>query len=264
LEHDLLCWGGTDDRAEPPEVGWTPGGPARITDIVPQEKGFALELRSLESADGIFTRPAQVPHRFIRHLGNVDRGRSPERIRRASLIAARRLVLPRSPGFLGIKEGATPSRHGLCWSDSGRVSTRRGPLQPSSWARAIAPRSNLGRSRRPKPRELSVAYRPASYDRSGPVGHGIRPAMAALQRPRGTALPIVCAHCRPIAPRDTGSLCVVRPAPRQPSDAPNRRAFRRGAGCLHSIAQPSRPQRRTVARQSFGMPPGVDRQGAMD
>src|SRR5262245_65406511 len=29
LAHALLCRGGTDDLAAPPEVGWTPGGPAR-------------------------------------------------------------------------------------------------------------------------------------------------------------------------------------------------------------------------------------------
>jgi hypothetical protein len=77
LEHALLCRGGTDDLAAPPEVGWTPGGPARRTDSVPQEKGCALALRRLKSADGICTRPAQVPHRCILHLGHGDRGEVP-------------------------------------------------------------------------------------------------------------------------------------------------------------------------------------------
>src|SRR5262245_23673500 len=51
LAHDLLCRGGTDHCAEPPEVGGTPGGSARRTDSVSQEKGFALEFCSLESTD---------------------------------------------------------------------------------------------------------------------------------------------------------------------------------------------------------------------
>src|SRR5262249_37807092 len=50
-----------------------PGGPARITNIVPQEKGFELELDGLECADRIFTRSTQVPQRFILHPRDVDR-----------------------------------------------------------------------------------------------------------------------------------------------------------------------------------------------
>src|SRR5215470_5720468 len=74
LEHDLLCRGGTDDLAEPSEVGWSPGGSARITDIVPQEKGFQPKLRGLQITDGIFTRPAQVSNRFILNRWDIDRG----------------------------------------------------------------------------------------------------------------------------------------------------------------------------------------------
>ena len=48
LAHDLLCRGGTDDLAAPPEVRWTPGRPARITDSVPQEKGFELASQPSE------------------------------------------------------------------------------------------------------------------------------------------------------------------------------------------------------------------------
>ena len=68
LEDDLLRRGGTDDLAEPPEVGRAPGGPARIADILPQEKGFEPKLGGLEIADGIFTSPAQVPNGFILDL----------------------------------------------------------------------------------------------------------------------------------------------------------------------------------------------------
>src|SRR5215831_1703170 len=65
LEHDRLCRGGTDDRAEPAQVGWSPGGAASGPDIVPQEKGLEPQFRGLESADGIFPRPGPVPHRFL-------------------------------------------------------------------------------------------------------------------------------------------------------------------------------------------------------
>jgi hypothetical protein len=77
LAHDLLCRGGTDYCAEPPEVGGTPGGPARLTEIVPQEQGFALALGSLESAESLCARPAQSPHRCILTLGHGDRGAVP-------------------------------------------------------------------------------------------------------------------------------------------------------------------------------------------
>ena len=76
-QDDLLCWRGTDDLAEPPERGRAPGRPACVTDILPEEQGFEPKLRGLEIADGLFTRPAQVPHRFILYLGNVDRGEVP-------------------------------------------------------------------------------------------------------------------------------------------------------------------------------------------
>ena len=77
LEDDWWCWRGTDDRAEPPQVSRAPGGPACIPDVLPQEKGFEPKLRGLEIVDGICTRPAQVPHRCILHLGHVDRGEVP-------------------------------------------------------------------------------------------------------------------------------------------------------------------------------------------
>jgi hypothetical protein len=48
-------------------------------------------------------------------LGPETGGRSPERIKRASVIASRRLVLTRSPGFLGINEGAMPQQTGPFW-----------------------------------------------------------------------------------------------------------------------------------------------------
>jgi hypothetical protein len=39
---------------------------------------------------------------------------SPERLRRASVMASRRLVLTQSSGFVGSKEGATPQKPWPC------------------------------------------------------------------------------------------------------------------------------------------------------
>ena len=58
LKDNLLRGCGTDHFAQPAQVGGTPGGPARITDILPQQEGFQPELGGLEIPDCIFTRPA--------------------------------------------------------------------------------------------------------------------------------------------------------------------------------------------------------------
>jgi hypothetical protein len=44
VAHELRCRGGTDALAAPPEVGGTPGGPARRTASVPQEKGSEFSV----------------------------------------------------------------------------------------------------------------------------------------------------------------------------------------------------------------------------
>jgi hypothetical protein len=72
LEDHLLRRGGTDDFAEPPEVGRAPGRLARIAEIVPEQKGFETELRRLEVANGVFTSPTQITDGFIFHGGDVD------------------------------------------------------------------------------------------------------------------------------------------------------------------------------------------------
>jgi hypothetical protein len=54
-----------------------PGGPARRADILPQEQRFQPTLGRLEIMDGIFTRSAQVPNRFIFHRRDIDRGQGP-------------------------------------------------------------------------------------------------------------------------------------------------------------------------------------------
>ena len=74
LKDDLLRRGGTDDFREPPEVGRTPVGPARIADILAEQEGFETELGIFEIADRIFARPREIPDGFIVHFGDIDRG----------------------------------------------------------------------------------------------------------------------------------------------------------------------------------------------
>ena len=71
----ICCAGvGQTTSAEPPQVGRAPGGPARIADIVPEQKRFEPKLGGLEITDGIFTSPAEVADGFIFDLGDIDRG----------------------------------------------------------------------------------------------------------------------------------------------------------------------------------------------
>jgi hypothetical protein len=54
---------------EPPE-----GGPAPLPALLAQPKGFQAELGVCESADGLFTRPAEVADGFLFDLGDRDGG----------------------------------------------------------------------------------------------------------------------------------------------------------------------------------------------
>ena len=96
-----------DHLAAPAQVSWTLVGASGIAEIVPQQEGFAPQLGRLQIPQGIFSRPTEVADGFIVDGGDIHRGEVPWRISRASCRASRQSVLPRSPGFLGIKEGAT-------------------------------------------------------------------------------------------------------------------------------------------------------------
>jgi len=74
LEHDVLRRGRADALREPPERGWAPMGLARGAAIVSAQEGFAATCGVLESAEGLFTGPRQVPDGVIFHLGDRDRG----------------------------------------------------------------------------------------------------------------------------------------------------------------------------------------------
>ena len=77
LEDNLLNRGRIDHFREPPEMGWAPGGPAGVADVVSEQKGFEPKLGGLEIADGIFTSAGEVTDGLIFHLGNINRGEVP-------------------------------------------------------------------------------------------------------------------------------------------------------------------------------------------
>jgi hypothetical protein len=67
LKDDLLSRCVTDHFTQPPQVGWAPSSPARIANIVSEQKGFEPELGGFDIAQGIFTSPAEVADGFIFH-----------------------------------------------------------------------------------------------------------------------------------------------------------------------------------------------------
>jgi hypothetical protein len=73
LKDNLLSRHGTDHFREPPEVDWAPSGPARIADIVSEQKGFEAELGSFEIANRIFASPREVADGFVFHGRDIDR-----------------------------------------------------------------------------------------------------------------------------------------------------------------------------------------------
>jgi hypothetical protein len=74
LKDHVLSRARTDDLREPSEMGWVPGGPARVAASVAEQEGFEAELGGFEITEGIFARPAEIPKSFAFLLGNIDRG----------------------------------------------------------------------------------------------------------------------------------------------------------------------------------------------
>ena len=77
LEDTLLSRCGTDYFREPPEMGWAPGGPACVAEVVSEQKGCEPKLSRLDIADGLFTRAGEVTDGRIFHLGNIHGGEVP-------------------------------------------------------------------------------------------------------------------------------------------------------------------------------------------
>ena len=71
-----ICWAGVGQTtsAQPAQMRRPPGGPARIADILPQQKGFEAELGRLEIMERIFPRAAQVTNGFVFDRWDIDRG----------------------------------------------------------------------------------------------------------------------------------------------------------------------------------------------
>jgi|RhiMetdeSRZDD1v2_1073273.scaffolds.fasta_scaffold40701_6 hypothetical protein len=102
---------GTHHFREPPPVGRAPIGPAHVTDIGSEQKGFETALGIFESAAGILTRPSEIAPGCIFALGDRDCGTiTRARPAGASCTASRRFVVTRSPAFVGMREGATPQQ----------------------------------------------------------------------------------------------------------------------------------------------------------
>jgi hypothetical protein len=71
LHDDVLRRGGTHHLRAPAPVGRAPIGPAGVTEIVPEPKGFAAQRGVLEITAGIFTRPGEITHRCIFPCGDL-------------------------------------------------------------------------------------------------------------------------------------------------------------------------------------------------
>jgi len=72
VEDDLLGGSGTNDLAQPAQVGRAPSGPTSIPDIMSQQQGFEAELGRLEIVERICPRTAQVTNSFVVDRWDID------------------------------------------------------------------------------------------------------------------------------------------------------------------------------------------------
>jgi hypothetical protein len=77
LEDDVLSGGGTDHVAQPAQVGRAPGGPARVAEIVPQQKGFEAKLGGLEIPKSLLTGAGEGADGLILDRWPTDRRELP-------------------------------------------------------------------------------------------------------------------------------------------------------------------------------------------
>jgi hypothetical protein len=101
LEDDLLRGRGTDDLGEPAQVSGAPGGPARISDILPQQKGVETELGGLEIAEGVLAGTTEVTDRVILDCGDIDGGKIPRAHQRGQWHGVTPVGLDAMASFLG-------------------------------------------------------------------------------------------------------------------------------------------------------------------
>jgi hypothetical protein len=74
VENDRLRGRGPDHCGAPPPMGWTPGGPARVPDILPQPEGFEPKLGGLAVPQGICAGAGALANGFGLDRRNIDRG----------------------------------------------------------------------------------------------------------------------------------------------------------------------------------------------
>jgi hypothetical protein len=101
LEADVLCWGGTDDRAEPAQVSRAPGGPSGRADIMPPPKRFQATWGGLEIGERIFTRVAQVTKGVVLDGWDIDRREMPRAHQPGPLDGIPTVGVPAVAGLLG-------------------------------------------------------------------------------------------------------------------------------------------------------------------
>ena len=99
--------GGRASAHQPRHMRPGPGSLAGKMPAEPQQQRQNLLAFRLEIVDRGLARPHQIPHRFVPRSGTQTAVSSPARNSLARLTASRRLVFTRSPGFLGISDGAT-------------------------------------------------------------------------------------------------------------------------------------------------------------
>ena len=74
---------------------------------MPQQEALQMLARLAEHPHGRGSGPNQIAHRLVRRVRHQTAVSSPARCSFARLSASRRSVFTRSPGLLGIKNGAT-------------------------------------------------------------------------------------------------------------------------------------------------------------
>ena len=72
-EDDVLGGSGTNDLAQPAQVGRAPPGPTSLPAIMSQQQGFEAERGRLAIVARSFPRTAQVTHSFVVDRGDIDR-----------------------------------------------------------------------------------------------------------------------------------------------------------------------------------------------
>ena len=77
LQNDVRRWGRPPHRREPPQVDRAPMGPAHLTKLGSEPKGFEAQRSVFTRAEGVFTRAGEIAQGFSVDRGDRDRGEGP-------------------------------------------------------------------------------------------------------------------------------------------------------------------------------------------